>query len=136
MVLEAGMNVHTNFEIPEKFILPEWEAELNIPLSDNIYTIGDILQEQSQIIIDTADGDNLLVFQAEQFNGGTGTDTLNATISATGPTQSATSLVSVEVLNLTASPNPATLDLTGVTGLTASTSSMCLNDSMCLHSAR
>jgi len=51
-------------------------------------------------------------------NGGAGTDTLNATITGTGPTQSATSLVSVEVLNLTPSPNPATLDLTGVTGLT------------------
>ncbi|NDG66246.1 MAG: hypothetical protein EBY23_04890, partial [Actinobacteria bacterium] len=52
------------------------------------------------------------------INGGAGTDTLNAVITGTGPTQSATSLVSVEVLNLTASPNPATLDLTGVTGLT------------------
>ena len=51
-------------------------------------------------------------------NGGTGTDTLNATITGTGPTQSATSLVGVEVLNLTASPNPSTLDLTGVAGLT------------------
>jgi len=51
-------------------------------------------------------------------NGGTGTDTLNAVITGTAPTQSATSLVSVEVLNLTASPNPSTLDLTGVTGLT------------------
>ena len=52
------------------------------------------------------------------INGGTGTDTLNATITGTAPTQSATSMVSVEVLNLTASPNPSTLDLTGVTGLT------------------
>lgn len=52
-------------------------------------------------------------------NGGSGNDTLNATISGTGPTQSATSLVSVETLNLTASPQPATLDLTGVTGVTA-----------------
>ena len=51
-------------------------------------------------------------------NGGAGNDTLNATITGTAPTQSATSLVSIETLNLTASPNPATLDLTGVTGLT------------------
>jgi len=43
---------------------------------------------------------------------------LNAVISGTAPTQSATSLVGFEVLNLTASPNPATLDLTGVAGLT------------------
>jgi len=53
------------------------------------------------------------------INGGTGTDTLNATITGTAPTQSATSMVSIETLNLTASPNPATLDLTGVTGLTS-----------------
>jgi hypothetical protein len=52
-------------------------------------------------------------------NGGLGSDTLNATVTGTAPTQSATSLVSVETLNLTASPNPATLDLTGVTGLTS-----------------
>jgi len=52
-------------------------------------------------------------------NGGAGNDTLNAVITGAGPTQSATSLVSVEVLNLTASPQPATLDLTGVTGVTA-----------------
>jgi len=52
-------------------------------------------------------------------NGGAGTDTLNATISGTAPTQSATSLVSIEVLNLTSSPNAASIDLTGVTGLTS-----------------
>jgi hypothetical protein len=52
-------------------------------------------------------------------NGAAGTDTLNATITGTGPTQSATSLVGIETLNLTASPNPSTLDLTGVTGLTS-----------------
>jgi hypothetical protein len=54
----------------------------------------------------------------DKLNGGNGKDTLNATITGTGPTQSATSLVSIEVLNLTATPNPATLDLTGVTGVT------------------
>jgi hypothetical protein len=56
---------------------------------------------------------------SDVLNGGEGTaDTLNAVITGTAPTQSATSLVGFEILNLTASPNPSTLDLTGVVGLT------------------
>jgi hypothetical protein len=70
-------------------------------------------------------GDDIITTTAANWNagdvinGGAGNDTLNATITGTAPQQSATSLVSVETLNLTASPNPATIDLAGVTGVTS-----------------
>lgn len=54
----------------------------------------------------------------DTINGGDGTDTLNVTWTGTGPAQSASTLSNVEILNLTASPNPASLSLTGVTGIT------------------
>jgi hypothetical protein len=68
---------------------------------------------------DTFTGATGTLNAGDTVNGGAGTDTLNVTISGTAPTQSATSLVSVEVLNLTSSPNAASIDLTGVTGLTS-----------------
>ncbi|GAB5497742.1 MAG: hypothetical protein PsegKO_00530 [Pseudohongiellaceae bacterium] len=55
----------------------------------------------------------------DTIDGGAGTDTLNVTWTGTGPAQSASTLKNVEVLNLTASPNPASLSVKGVTGITA-----------------
>ena len=54
----------------------------------------------------------------DTIDGSDGTDTLNVTWTGTGPAQSASTLKNVEVINLTASPNPASLALTGVTGIT------------------
>jgi len=68
---------------------------------------------------DTFTGATGTLNAGDVINGGAGTDTLSVTISGTAPTQSATSLVGIEVLNLTSSPNAASIDLTGVTGLTS-----------------
>jgi len=54
----------------------------------------------------------------DTINGGDGTDTLNITGTGTAPTQSATSLSNVEIVNITATPNPLTVDMKGVTGVT------------------
>jgi len=61
------------------------------------------------------------------IDGGAGVDTLNVTITGTAPAQSATSLKNVEIINITASPNPGTVDMTGVTGVTAINNSSSAN---------
>ena len=55
----------------------------------------------------------------DTINGNGGADTLNASLSGAGPQQSASTLTGVQTLNLTASPNPSSIDLTGVTGVTS-----------------
>ena len=51
----------------------------------------------------------------DKIDGGAGTDTFDVTVTGTAP---AFTLTAVEVVDITASPNPATVDLNGSTGIT------------------
>src|SRR6476646_9734776 len=71
-------------------------------------------------IVGTANADTFTgnaggLTSGDTIDGGAGVDTFNLTLTGANP---AMTLKNVEILNVTASPNPASIDLTGVAGLT------------------
>ena len=54
----------------------------------------------------------------DTINGGDGIDTLNLTGTGALPNQTASTLAAVEIVNLTANPNPLSVSMLGVTGVT------------------
>jgi len=54
-------------EIPDEFVLPEWDVELNVPFADIRYAVSDIIREQKYISIDGTTGDSIYVLESDIY---------------------------------------------------------------------
>jgi hypothetical protein len=47
------------FDVPDEFIAPAWDVEVNIPVSTKKYTLADIIKDDPQFIVNTSDPSSL-----------------------------------------------------------------------------
>jgi hypothetical protein len=61
LILLAGC-----MDVPNDFIAPQWDTELNLPLINKTYTLDDIIKPQSHITVDTS-GSDIYLLQSDKY---------------------------------------------------------------------
>ena len=57
------------YELPDRIIFPEWDTELNIPITNRRMTIDELIKEQDQIEIEgTTIQDSIYVIESDLYN--------------------------------------------------------------------
>jgi len=56
------------FDLPEELILPEWDVELNVPLTNKTYTLYDMFQPESKnALTTTLTGDDFYLVESDNY---------------------------------------------------------------------
>src|SRR3989339_1001610 len=57
------------FDLPEELILPEWDVDLNVPITNKTYTIYDMFKPESKYsLTSTLTGDDFYLVQSDNYS--------------------------------------------------------------------
>lgn len=56
------------FDLPDEVIMPAWQVDLNIPLTNNSFTLSEIINENPYISVDSSENDLIYLFQSDVFS--------------------------------------------------------------------
>lgn len=73
LILSLTFSSQSCFQIPDDFVLPEWDVELNVPFFNKKFTIADIVRDQRYISSEgTSVEDSLFLIESDLFRFNTG----------------------------------------------------------------
>ncbi len=63
--LLSGMIINSCIDIKDDYTAPNWDTELNIPLTNRFYSINELTDNSKYVSIDSASGNNLLILRTD-----------------------------------------------------------------------
>ncbi|MBM4176924.1 MAG: hypothetical protein FJ213_12250 [Ignavibacteria bacterium] len=67
LVIVVAISISQCIDIPDEFVMPVWDVELNVPIGSKTYSLSDIIKNQNQIQIDSSTSDRLIKFTSDKI---------------------------------------------------------------------